>query len=83
MKTTTTYSSEQAYHYSGIAENFKKDMQVTSTRLVRFDPVKFLCDIGGILGLWLGLGLVQLGDMLVDSVYLGIQHCNARHAGVQ
>ena len=83
MKTVTTYSSEQAYHYSGIAVNFKNDMQITSTRHVRFDPVKFLCDIGGILGLWLGLGLVQLSNMVVDSIKQAIQNCNARNAGVQ
>ena len=59
--------------YYGISVTFKADIQVTTTRFVPFDPVKFLCDIGGILGLWLGLGAVQLGDMALHIIALGLK----------
>ena len=55
---------------SGFSVNVNQDMQVTQTSLVQFDHVKFLCDIGGMLGLWLDLGAMQLGELLVTTAQL-------------
>ena len=52
----------------GLLVNFAKDTQVTSTSLVRFSIVDFFSDMGGILGLWLGLGAVQLGELGVQAL---------------
>ena len=40
-------------------------MKVTQTSIVKLDPIKCLCDMGGLLGLWLGIGALQLGELLV------------------
>ena len=45
-------------------------MQVTETSLVQFSPIKSLCDMGGMLGLWLGLGALQLSELLVRTAQL-------------
>jgi hypothetical protein len=71
--TTRTYSQqigERDGHYGmhGILVNFAKDMQVTSTSLVSFSIVDFFSDMGGILGLWLGLGAVQMGELGVQAL---------------
>ena len=58
---------DQNYHGSGFSVSFNQEMQVTKTSLVQFDPIKCLCDIGGMLGLWLGLGALQLGELLVKT----------------
>ena len=43
-------------------------MQVTTTRFVQFNLMTFLSNIGGSLGLWLGLGMLQLGEIILDRV---------------
>ena len=74
IKTKSKFQGSVASSASyGISVTFKKDIQVTTTMFVPFDPVKFLCDIGGILGLWLGLGAVQLGDMALHIIALGLK----------
>ena len=64
-KTRTISSGEQESNESGIVVSFNEDMQVTKTTIVRFNFFRFLSEIGGILGLWLGLGMVQLGELLL------------------
>ena len=41
---------------------------MTSTKLVPFSLTKLLAEVGGILGLWLGLGMVQLGELCLPRV---------------
>ena len=45
-------------------------MQVTRTSLVQFDPIKSLCDMGGMLGLWMGLGALHIGELIITTVRL-------------
>ena len=47
-----------------ISVTFNQDMQVTQTSVVQFDPIKSLCNVGRRLGLWLGLGALQLGELI-------------------
>ena len=44
---------------------FSQDVQVTTTDFLPFNFVTFLNDLGGCMGLWLGLGLVQTGDLVI------------------
>ena len=45
--------------------SFKKQMAVTVTDFTPFSLSIFLSNVGGSLGLWLGLGLLQLGELTI------------------
>ena len=77
-KTNTIYQGKQELSYNGLSVLFNADMQVTSTSLVPFSFSKFLSDIGGILGLWLGLGMVQLGELLLPGVSVHCEDCGSK-----
>ena len=49
-----------------ILVTFEDTMQVTRTDIVQFSLTTFLSNLGGSLGLWLGLGMVQLGEVLMQ-----------------
>ena len=66
-KTFTKFITNQKGAQSGISVSFNQEMQVTQTNLVQFSPIKCLCDMGGKLGLWLGLGALQLAEVLVTA----------------
>ena len=42
-------------------------MEVSKTEFVKFSLATFLANTGGSLGLWLGLGLLQLAQILVQQ----------------
>ena len=42
-------------------------MEVSKTKFVEFSLATFLANTGGSLGLWLGLGLLQLAQILVQQ----------------
>ena len=42
-------------------------MEVSKTDFVKFNLATFLANTGGSLGLWLGLGLLQLAQILVQQ----------------
>ena len=70
-KTVTKFITDQKHDEGfGISVAFNQNMQVTRTSLVHFSPIKCLCDMGGILGLWLGLGALQLSELLVRTAQL-------------
>ena len=41
-------------------------VQVTTTNLVKPTAVEFLADIGGSMGFWLGLGVLQVANIVVN-----------------
>ena len=45
----------------------KNTMEVTKTDFVNFSLSIFLANIGGSLGLWLGLGVLQLGEVVIQG----------------
>ena len=45
----------------------KDTMEVTRTDFVDFSLSIFLANIGGSLGLWLGLGVLQLGQVVIQG----------------
>ena len=70
-KTVTKFITDQEFVYgAGLSVSFNQDMQVTRTSLVQFSPIKCLCDMGGMLGLWLGLGALQLAELLITTARL-------------
>ena len=75
MKTKSKYQGSVKTKYEGVSLSFKEDIQVTTTSFVPFNTVKFLCDIGGMLGLWLGLGAVQLGELVIHTIQLSLKKC--------
>lgn len=48
--------------------NFKNEMQVIKTDFNEFSLATFLSNVGGSLGLWLGLGMPQLGEVIINSL---------------
>ena len=42
-------------------------MEVSKTDFVKFNLATFLANTGGSLGLWLGLGVLQLAEILVQQ----------------
>jgi len=48
--------------------SFLPTIQVTTTDLVKPSGVEFLSDIGGSMGFWLGLGVLQAADIIVNVI---------------
>ena len=68
---TRTYTQEVGEYTRvspGVKFTFVKDMEVTETSVVPFSIVDLFSGMGGILGLWLGLGAIQLGELLLQLV---------------
>ena len=55
------FIEELVYWSLGVSIAFHSEMMVTKASLVELSPVKFLPDIGGLLGLWLGWGAPAVG----------------------
>ena len=70
----TTFVSTQiategsSYKDSSIEITFDQSVTVVSTDFVTFSMTDFLASIGGAAGLWLGVGVLQAGQTLVDFV---------------
>ena len=48
---------------------FIEEMQVTRTTVVPFSLVEFFSGVGGLLGLWLGLGAAQAVEMGLKLIF--------------
>ena len=62
-KTRVSKSHSTNFSLPIIRINFLRDIAVTKTDFLDFSLNRFLSSVGGSLGLWLGLGMVQLGEL--------------------
>ena len=53
-------------NYSSFFLTFDKTVTVTESRFPRVDVAKLFADLGGTLGLWLGLGVIQIINFGMD-----------------
>ena len=56
------------YKRPGITLIFSQDIVVTKTEFLSFTFEKFLSDVGGSMGLWLGLGLLQTLELFTNHI---------------
>ena len=56
------------YDNPAIGLTFSQNMLVTTTHFLQFNFMIFLSDIGGSMGLWLGLGLLQALEISINCV---------------
>ena len=70
FRVTYLFSAQAAPLGQGITVLFNPKLAVTTTKLVPFSLTKLLSEVGGILGLWLGLGMVQLGELCLPRITL-------------
>ena len=61
--TTERYWKNQ---YSSFFLTFDKTVTITEWRFPRVDVAKLFADLGGTLGLWLGLGVIQIINFGMD-----------------
>ena len=62
------YLREEDHQYPMIYLNLIQDITVTKTEFLKFTFEKFLSDVGGSMGLWLGLGLLQSFELFTNHV---------------
>ena len=60
----TTVRTDEEFTVLGI--EFDQQVTVTESRYPNFSFAKFFAELGGSIGLWLGMGLLQIGLYLVD-----------------
>ena len=48
--------------------NFNEEVVIARTNLVKFDLTTSLTYLGGNMGLWLGLGVIQIMDVITNTV---------------
>ena len=62
------YQSEADEKFPVIHLNLIQDITVTKTEFLKFTFEKFLSDVGGSMGLWLGLGILQSFELFTNYV---------------
>ena len=62
---TMTASTSWKKNVSSIVISFNKNVQLKRIGFKEFNSSTFLADLGGSIGLWLGLGVVQILEILI------------------
>ena len=77
-RTRVSKSHSTKFSFPVIRINFLRDVAVTKTDFLALSLNRFLSSVGGSLGLWLGLGMIQLGEMgLKGARWLGDRNVRA------
>ena len=72
--TTTNTETKHLFYrtsvrnYSTILLTFSSKVLVTRTDFPEFSLASFLSEVGGSMGLWLGLGMVQVMELVINSI---------------
>ena len=67
-KGTMTTSTLWNKNVSSIVISFNKNIQLKRIGFSDFEYSTFLADLGGSIGLWLGLGVIQILEILIKIV---------------
>ena len=73
----TRFLAEQSINQSKIDITFAQQVQVTTTFLMGPTLSSFLSSVGGSMGLWLGLGVVQAVELVINFVLPWIRACRS------
>ena len=73
-------NSKDPYQSTILAVAFTKTLKITTTDFVPFSLAESLASLGGSLGLWLGLGLLQLGQEGVRGLGVLLQAAQGQGA---
>ena len=72
---TTTHTETNYLHetpdprnFSSLFLTFSSKVMVTRTDFLNFSLSSFLSEVGGSMGLWLGLGMVQTMELVINSL---------------
>ena len=77
INSRTIHKTASSTNYSTVDLTFDQSVQLTATTFVKFSFSDFLSSVGGSMGLWLGLGLLQATELLVQSITNRVQKSNA------
>ena len=66
MTRGTMITSTSWNETSSIVFSFNPNLQLERIGFAKFNFPAFLADLGGSLGLWLGLGVVQMLELLIN-----------------
>ena len=79
MKVSGTVVSEKKWdhNFTDFDITFDQSVSITEYYYPSFSLAEFFSSLGGILGLWLGIGLIQLFEHGL-SVVLAVQTCVAK-----
>ena len=68
ISSRTLYEEKNSGNTSGINLTFSQTVLVSYTHFLKFSFSHFLSDLGGSMGLWLGLGLLQFFQIIIKFV---------------
>ena len=77
MTRGTMITSTSWNETSSIVFSFNKNIQLERIGFAKFNFPAFLADLGGSVGLWLGLGVVQMLELLIRL--LGMMMMENKH----
>ena len=65
-ETKHLYDTKENRNFSTLCLTFSSKVLVTRTDFLKFSPASFLSEVGGSMGLWMGLGLVQAMELVIN-----------------
>ena len=69
VKTKVLEESLNGRNNSILKITFSPTIHVTTTSFIKFELAKFLSDLGGSLGLWMGISLLQVVELFVKALH--------------
>ena len=73
-KTKHLFDRSDDSKFSTLALTFSSKVLVTKTDFLTFSLASFLSEVGGSMGMWLGMGMVQAMELVINSILPWIGH---------